>query len=332
VQGDAECDLLLIGGGFFGYAREISRMLEQRGRKVVSFEDRPALDTFTKSMLRLAPALVAGKSEAYFDRIVAQVREQPIRDVLVIKGEALSPAAIGRLRAALPYARFTLYFWDSYRNMPKDSPKKVSLFDKAFTFDPLDAQLDRRLRYRPLFFLDEYAHLPQRECDIDMLFIGTVHTDRYAVLQKLSHALPAGVRLEKILYFPSHLVYAARRVFDPVFWRSERSEFIFRPLSKTEIQALITRARIVVDIERAAQYGLTIRTVEMLGAGKKLVTTNAKVAEADFFNPSNIAIIDRRQPALTAAFLQRPYQPPSADLLRRYSLAGWLDEVLPLQT
>jgi hypothetical protein len=327
----AQADILFIGGGFFGYAGEISRALSLRGRKVAWFEDRPALDTMTKSLLRIAPSLVAAKSAAYFEGIIAKMRDQPIRDILVIKGEALSPRSIERLRAAMPKARLTLYFWDSYRNMPKDSPEKVSLFDKSFTFDPHDAQTDRRLNYRPLFFLDDYVSLPQHEPDIDLLFLGTIHSDRYEILGRLSHALPPGVRFEKILYFPSRVVYAARRIVDPQFWRARRDEFVFHPLSKIAIQTLISRARVVVDIERSVQSGLTMRTIEMLGAGKKLLTTNSQVVEADFFNPNNISVIDRRRPIVTSSFMESAYEPPLAELLKRYSLSGWLDEVLQHQ-
>jgi hypothetical protein len=329
TESDAQADLLLIGGGFFGYAKEISRALSLRGRTVEWFEDRPALDTVTKSLLRIAPSLVAAKSDAYFERIIAKMRHKPIRDVLVIKGEALSPKLIEQLRVAMPQARFTLYYWDSYRNMPKDSLRKVSLFDKSFTFDPEDAQMDRRLNYRPLFFADDYASLPRVKPDIDLLFLGTVHSDRYAILRRLSQALPPGVRLETILYFPSRLVYAVRRVFDPHFWRAKHDEFTFQPLNKSDIQTLISRARVVVDIERSVQCGFTMRTIEMLGAGKKLLTTNSKVAEADFFNSNNISIIDRRRPAVSSTFMESAYEPPSAELLKRYSLSGWLDEVLP---
>jgi hypothetical protein len=324
-----ESDLLLIGGGFFGYASEIGRALTLRGRNVAVFEDRPALDTMTKSLLRVAPSMVAAKSEAYFEGIIAKMRDQPIRDILVIKGEALTPKSIERLREAMPQARLTLYFWDSFRNMSKDSPAKLSLFDRCFTFDPHDAESDRRLIYRPLFYIDDYASLPQREPDIDLLFLGTIHSDRYAILSRLSHALPPGVRFEKILYFPSRFVYAVRRIGDPQFWRARRHEFVFHPLCKTDIQGLISRARVVVDIERSVQSGLTMRTIEMLGAGKKLLTTNSQVTSADFFNANNISVIDRRRPIVASSFLKIAYEPPAAQILRRYSLSGWLDEVLP---
>ena len=324
----AAADFLLIGGGFFGYSKEIAATLERRGRSVRWFEDRPAVDNLTKAIVRLAPVLVAAKAEAHSDAIIEELRAHPIRDVLVIKGECISPAAIGRFRQAFPRARFTLYFWDSYRNMPSNSPDKVLLFDTAFSFDPLDVAADPRLSYRPLFFLDEYAHLPKVPQDIDVLFFGTVHTDRYPVLKRLERVLPAGLRFEKVLYFPSSAFYHARRLFAPAFWRARRDEFIFEPLGKAEILALIARARIVVDVERTVQAGLTMRTTEMLGACKKLITTNPQIVQADFFDPRNIALIDRLQPELPAGFLSAPYVPQPSERLQRYSLSGWLDEVL----
>lgn len=321
-------DVLFISSSFFGYAAEIVRVLESHGRQVLWVEDRPATDTKTKIAARLAPWLLQAKSERYFDSVIEQARSHPIRDVFIIKGESLSPAAIQRMRTAFPQARFTLYFWDSYRNMPANSPDKVGCVDRAFSFDPIDVKADPRLEYRPLFFLDEYASLPPAAGgDLDLLFIGTVHTDRYAVIRRIARALPAGLRFETRLYFPSQWIYRARRLFDPAFWQSQRAEFIFKPLGKAQVMALIARARAVVDIERPVQAGYTMRTLEMLGAGRKLITTNPRVTEADFYDPQNIVVINRKKPVIPADFFTTPYRPVAAELLARYSLTGWLKEL-----
>jgi|WetSurMetagenome_2_1015567.scaffolds.fasta_scaffold183683_1 hypothetical protein len=322
-------DTLFICSSFFGYAREIRRQLESRGRHVALFEDRPATDSLTKVLIRLAPALVRAKAEAYFDDIIAKLKDQPIKDVLVIKGEALSPAAISRIRAAFPGARFTLYFWDSYRNMPADSPEKVALFDHVFTFDPEDAAADRRMRYRPLFFLGEYAERREVPQDIDVLFVGTVHTDRYAVLRRIAQSLPPDMHFEKVLYFPARWLYWVRSLAAPALLWADRRDLYFTPKTKNEIAELIARSRIVVDIVASHQSGYTMRAIEILGAGHKLITTNPEMANADFFNPANIAIVDRMAPRVPDAFLNAPYEPPPPEVLRRYSLEGWLDEVLP---
>lgn len=321
--------ILFISDDFFGYAREITKALEKRGDQVIWFPDRFATDARSKMLIRLAPRLVTGRAEAYFERILAAVTGERIDQVLVIKAEGLSAAMIGRLRVACPSAGFTLYFWDSFRNMPAGTSDKVPLFDKVYTFDPVDAARDPRLRYRPLFYLDDYAHLTAASQDIDVLFFGTVHTDRYAVVKRLQTVMPAGTNFRAVMYFPSVWMYRFRRVFDPSFWVARRREFIFKPLAKAEVQALMARARIVVDIERPVQSGLTMRTIEMLGASKKLITTNPEAAQSEFYRPENISVVDRRQPVPSAQFLSSAFSPVPESLRRRYSLSGWLDEVLP---
>ncbi len=323
-------DLLLIGGTFFGYGSELVAYLTARGRNVLWFDDRPAADAATKAMLRLAPGLMARKTKEHAVAIRDRAQAEAIRDVLVIKGEGLSGDDVGMLRRALPSARFILYFWDSYGNMPKDSPGKVAHFDRAFTFDPRDAERDPRLAYRPLFFLDEFRQLTAVPRDIDLLFFGTAHTDRYMVLMRLAKTLPPHVRLETVLYPPSRLIYAVRRSFDFRFWGARRRQFIFKPLDRAAIRGLMSRARAIIDIERAVQSGLTMRCVEAFGAGRKIITTNPSIAGADFYHPDNIAVVDRERPRIPEDFLDRPYAPVPPEVIERYTLARWVSEVLGL--
>jgi hypothetical protein len=329
AQGASMFDTLLIANSFFGYAREIQRELERRGRQVAYFEDRPATDALTKSLVRVAPSTVRARADAYFEAILAQMKGCPIRDVLVIRGEAMSAAMARRMRAALPNARFTLYFWDSFGNMPEESRQKVDIFDRVLTFDPIDARADNRLIYRPLFYLDEYAHIPEHLQDIDVLFVGTVHGDRHAVLSRLGQVLPKHLRFHKVLYFQTRWLPIVRSLTDPTLLWADRSDFIFKPKAKAELTELIARSRIVIDIERPVQSGFTMRTIEILAAGRKLITTNAEVANADFFDPDNIAIVNRKSPELSKTFLETPYRNLSPQTVARYSLGTWLDDVLP---
>lgn len=326
---NTKCSCLLIAPAFFGYANEIKAGLLRRGVHALWFNDRPAEDTLTKVLIRISPSLQNGKAEHYFDNVIKQASEHPITEILVIKGTALSCDALHRLRKAFPQARFTLYFWDSYKNMPSESRKKVGLFDRAFTFDPIDAKNDPRLEYRALFYLDEYAHLPQVEKDIDLFFFGTVHSDRYRVLSQLEKTLPSHLKVKKVLYFPSRLVYWARRIFDPSFWRADKSEFIFRPVAKTELLAMLARARIVIDIERPIQSGLTMRTLEAVGAKKKIITTNPFAAESDIYAPENVLVIDRNAISIPAEFFNAEFSPLLEKVNKKYTLDGWLNDVFP---
>ena len=325
---NSSVDLLLFCGGFFGYSKDIKRSLETRGRRVALFDDRPAADSFTKVLIRLTPNLIRRRTEQYFDSIIETLRGQPIRDVLVVKAEGFSPDTVRRLRRAFPLARFTLYFWDSFGNMPADSRQKAALFDRVLTFDPRDAVQDG-LEYRPLFFAEDFSNVPGNKTDIDLLFLGSIHDDRFRVLQRISCILPSEINFRKILYFPARWLFGVYAMRDPGLLWADKGDFIFVPKSRTESIALLARSRIVLDIERPVQRGYTIRTLESLGAGRKVITTNREVLKADFFNPANIAVIDRKEPQISREFLDAPFEQMPIEMRRYYSLEGWLDDVLP---
>lgn len=321
-------DTLLISTNFFGYPQEIVKALAARGRSALWHDDRPATDTLTKALVRLSPKAIQHKSDQYFERIFADASRHDIRDILVIKGEALSLKMIARMRQIFPNARLTLYFWDSYRNMPKGSEKKVDFFDRAFSFDLNDVQIDKRLTYRPLFFIEKYADVQHVEQDIDLLFVGTAHSDRIAVLDRIARAVPAGYDFKKILYVRSALLHRLQTISSATYRRVDPKDFVFTPIPKIEMQELIGRAKVVVDIERDVQTGFTMRTIEMLGASRKLLTTNPSIVKADFYDSQNQSCLDREAPSIDPAFLDTPWRAQDPDLLKRYSLSGWLDDVL----
>lgn len=94
------------------------------------------------------------------------------------------------------------------------------------------------------------------------------------------------------------------------------------------MQRVFFDSRTILDIEHPAQTGLTMRTFETLGASKKLVTTNAQVRDYDFFDPSNILVIDRKSPPrIPESFLETAYVPAHADIYSKYSLQGWIKDV-----
>jgi hypothetical protein len=148
-------------------------------------------------------------------------------------------------------------------------------------------------------------------------------------LQRISRALPIDIRVAKFLYFPAFWLFAVHAARNPPLLWADKRDFIYKAKSRSEVVALVARSRIVVDIERPVQCGYTMRTLETLGAGRKLITTNAEVINSDFYVPDNIAIIDRNSPRISAEFFTSVYQPVPPKILYRYSLEGWLDEVLP---
>ena len=131
-----------------------------------------------------------------------------------------------------------------------------------------------------------------------------------------------------MLYFPARWLFGVHALRDPGLLLADKRDFIFTPKNRDENLALLARSRIIVDIERPVQRGYTIRTLEGLAAGRKVITTNSEVANADFYNSCNIAIVDRKNPSISAEFLRTQFKPLTAAMRYYYSLDGWLDDVL----
>jgi hypothetical protein len=324
--------ILLIAAQYFGYDAAIAGRLRALGASVTQYDDRPSTTTLYRILIRLHPMLAAPRTWRYVNSIVSAHRSDSFDDILVIKGQGFTVPMMRRILDAFPGARKIFYNWDSFRNA-RGSREKLPLFQRRFTFDPGDARDTSEIKFRQSFFSDEYraqapADAGTEGSSIDVLFVGTIHTDRYAVLKRLRRALPPGISHYYYLYFPSRLIYLARRVFDPHFWRARARDFKFQPLGRDDTAALFRRARVVVDIERPVQTGLTMRTLEALASGKKVATTNSRITQYDFFDAANIAVIDRKSPSLSESFLRQPARPVPPEFLRRYSLDQWLLDVL----
>jgi len=66
-----------------------------------------------------------------------------------------------------------------------------------------------------------------------------------------------------------------------------------------------------------------------VGARKKIITTNPYAAKADFYRPENVLVIDRNNIVIPENFFTSDFVELPSELSRKYTLNGWLDEVLP---
>jgi hypothetical protein len=98
-----------------------------------------------------------------------------------------------------------------------------------------------------------------------------------------------------------------------------------------EVAHKVGSSRAVLDVEHPRQRGLTMRTIETLFAGKKLVTTNEHILKSDLYNPSRIHLISRLNPSIPTEFLSKSFLIISEDLRKYYSCDGWAEELLALQ-
>ena len=130
------------------------------------------------------------------------------------------------------------------------------------------------------------------------------------------------------LYLQSRFIYRFYKATRHEFRGVPATTFSFNKLSVNNIAKIVDDSHIILDIQHPRQNGLTMRTIEMVGMNKKMITTNAGIKEYDFYNPNNILVVDRENVQVDMDFLKRNYEPVNEAVYERYSIKSWILEVL----
>lgn len=345
--------LLLVMPRFHGYEAEIQRAAEALGYETDFVDDRPSQSVPEKALLRLCPKLLAPRVAGYCERVIRRICGKTYDKVLLISGQSLcfDGRMLDRIRFLNPKADFVLYQWDSLANFPKIRGL-YPWFDRIFTFDPGDADRCLGVLYLPLFSIPEFLALRLEPVDgakedpggsgekddgpLDLAYLGTAHPGRYERVEALADALlPVCPRQARWHYLPSRLLYWYRRVVTGCFRGTKPSDFRYKKCSKQERIDLFRRSRVILDSPQDHQTGLTMRCLEAVFSGRKLITTNPAIRSCDFYRPENILVLEpgeagneKELAERALRFVQTPMVPLPESLCARYSLSHWLAVVL----
>jgi hypothetical protein len=319
-------NVLLIAPRFFGYEIEIADELRRRGALVDFLPDRPFDSPFFAAVTRYRRSWTISYADRLYQRSLQEFGRTSYDLVIVVNGQTLSSKMLGIIRAQFPQSRFVLYMWDSIKNR-ESVTENLKLFDACYSFDP-EASIKYGMKLRPLFFSTGFEKCATDCFDYHISFVGTAHTDRYAIVSAIDQHLPPDSKKLWYLYLQAPWVFYAHKLSNPAFKTAKLDAFRFAPLTKKELQDVFFRSRAVLDIEHPFQSGLTMRTFEAMGASKKLVTTNARIREYDFYNSDNICVVDRSSAKIPQAFLDTPYLALTDTIYSKYKLQNWMDDLL----
>lgn len=324
--------LLLIMPGFFNYPELITDELQQMGYEVDFYDDRPSTNAWMKAAIRVNKKLVQRYIKRYFKKIIGNVYNTKYDVVFVISGQSFSFSEnmVRKLKESQPKAKFVLYQWDSQTNFPYI--KRVQkFFEKCYSFDKRDVSETPSLTFLPLFYSRMYEEIGKRSRNTfkyDFCFVGTAHPKKYKFIRKMSEQLRSIYPNQYVyFFFPSRIVYFYRKIMNKELHKASISEFHFKPLKGQEMNDIYEESRCVLDSAQDGQQGLTIRTIEALGAKKKIITTNEDIVNYDFYKKENIYVY-RGQFDYSSEFFTLPYHDVEQGIYDKYSLRNWLAEIL----
>jgi hypothetical protein len=223
-------------------------------------------------------------------------------------------------------ARFILYMWDSLENKGI-SCSFVDEFDRVLTFDYADYENNGSLfLYLPLFFISDFDLCTSKSEKYDFVFVGSFTLWRYDVLKR-NNFFNSNSYI--FLYFKSKLLFRVLSIFSPKFRSIDPSYISFKPISKSDIINLYNQTNAIIDIESETQSGLTMRTIEVLASGTKLITTNPNIKKEWFYDSSTIFVLDDASTDLSI-FLNTVNSFDVVPFRAIFSLSAWNDKVFEI--
>lgn len=322
--------VLLIAPKFFGYEYEIVKELERRGAMVYYVQENiDAASLREKIINQLSKERQKKIRQNHF---IEQFKKIPsdvnIDYVFGIRMDLLAEDALDYLRQTYPDARYLCYFWDSSKNM-RNAELVASYFDKVLTFDRSDALSHEGWIFRPLFFINSYERCKKNvDKRYDILFVGSIMPKRAELYLWLKDFCKKNNLTLYTYFYCKIFVYFVNRFKQPLYKQLPFSIIHNKGLGLGELVQLFESSNVIFDCSSPSQSGLTMRTIECLGARKKLITTNIDIINYDLYDPNNIFIYDPNRWLDMLEFVKdRTYQELNKKRYEYYSICGWIDSI-----
>ena len=208
---------LFISPRFFGIDLSIETRLTSLGHIVTRIDDRPTENVVVKFLLTKMPLLMPYIFDRFYEKKIRSLNND-FKFVLVINGQCLSPRIVRQLKKRLSNATFIYYTWDSVINR-RNTLKIAALFDRRFCFEHDSiayawSHCQLSFEFRPLFYVNEEDDLipAARNQGEGALFLGTMHSDRYEVLCRLSEIFSAqAIQFRNFCFVQSKIVFYIKK-------------------------------------------------------------------------------------------------------------------------
>lgn len=322
--------ILFLAPKFFSYEIEIKKKMESLGAIVEYYDERMEPTNLEKIIIRINKNILNSKIEKYYKKIRENSKNKNYDYVFIITPETITRKILKNIKNDNQNAKFILYMWDSLDNK-KNARQIFDKFDSIYSFDKDDCKKYKNIIFRPLFYLEDYLRLSQEikeNYKYEITFIGTAHSDRYKILKELKRqANIRGISYNFYMYFPSKILFYFKKIFDKSYRYVNEKDFNFNSLSKEKVLELLVDSKVIIDVQHPKQTGLTMRTIEMLGMKKKIITTNKDIKKYNFYNEYNVNILERDNPNLDEKFLKTKYSDIDKEIYYYYSIDKWLQDI-----
>lgn len=202
------------------------------------------------------------------------------------------------IRRCYPNKRIIVWYRNSVRGTVLPTEKDRATCE-IWSFDKEDCS-KYGFKYNPQFYERNSKYIEHDETN-DAFFVGQ-NKGRKKILDEMKNSLEA---------------HGYKTKFCIIGGKSDRMNY-------ERVLEEIARTKVIVDCQCDWQEGITLRPLEALFYGKKLITNNVKIKEFDFYSAQNVFVWGNDSEDKLGEFLKKPMVDVS-EYRKKYDLRSWVN-------
>lgn len=251
----------------------------------------------------------------------------PQDKILVLNPHNLDYETIKQIKSYTPY--LISYLYDNLERFPVED--KLDLFDKIYSFE------DKDVKKYGFEKITNYNYLSDQplQCDRienDLFYITSYDKRRIKLLRKLASRLSTMKIKSKIIVVGKQVWKEKLRNFILKPSGYKLIEFKDKPLDGNIVLEEYKKSKVIIDLMRDGQEGLSFRIFEAMAFEKKIITDNVSIQTYDFYNSANYLIVNHDLSNIEDQFFTLSYQKISKNLYQKYSLNHWVNRVFGISS
>ncbi|MFD2907247.1 hypothetical protein ACFSX9_00725 [Flavobacterium ardleyense] len=234
-------------------------------------------------------------------------------DIIIVSANEFSVYLIPYITKKLNNNSTRLIFWYWNPVKPAYNPNLVSKEWEKWTFDK-DDSVKYNLHYNGTYYFPPEI-IKSSTLTNDIFFIG-LDKNRYKELAELKNIFDTfGLKSD------FHIVGNKK-----IFGQSKKKYKAAIPYE--EVIEKISCSKAILEVMQSGQTGLTLRTMESLSYGKKLITTNQSIKDYNFYKKENIFILGIDNMQGLYSFINTPYLKLPSEIVEQYNFENWKSRLL----
>lgn len=232
-------------------------------------------------------------------------------ETIIIHSSVITVPVVKYIREKNKNIRLIVWYWNPVsKSAPVGDYRKYGC--EIWSFDEKDCD-KYNLNYNTQYYFNDIYLDNSKNKDIEVLFVGG-DKGRIENLAKIKNYLDRN-HISNFFYITPTGNKRNKKYLD--LYKNKKIPY-------SDTLKYISKSKAILDYISKNQNGMTIRPLEALFFGKKLITNDINIEKKEFYNDNNIFIIKNNNLSDLKDFLKKQYTDIKKELIMYYDFDMWL--------